>query len=558
MLNTEIETTTEQPKLMGVCQAFTETEIKNLHDEYWNRFNEHQILQKICTKLFRKNHIRTIADLEDNDDQKLHDQAEDIRSDFRMVQSSCVTKFEKRKKKVTHKKHDVMRDSNGDPITDGTNADGSPRYKYYTKDTVEYVDELEEVPLYDYKHSPCVIDRLEKVFHNAQVLPDFNAIRSKIGHTENFERGLELIREITKYYVFDDPEKFVRGFALLVCNAKAKGLNEQPKYPILFSIVSYDHGRGKGWFRDVVSESYDKMFECRSTLGSYKSLLDRDFNSIMLTRGFIKLDEKNSLDSKKNDELKTLITEPTVTVNRKHMEIKEARNLVTFFSCTNETVKDVVGLQQDRRIFESRLVDKVGEMPEEQLRSIMDELWRIMPCACPIAQQVIDEIRDDSLRELDAKMYEIISELFTHQDEFVKGKFISTIKMKECVKKIGNIRYMSVFDWCVENGIIRRYGNRSYGLSRKVLNEVLAKQTENERIVNGTSNSSADIEDIEEAIMPCVVPKSTASSTLKETVLAKFDELAKRDDIDDSIKARLANNRKLLEIGETLKKEVAV
>lgn len=116
--------------------------------------------------------------------------------------------------------------------------------------------------------------------------------------TPDFNRGLELIREITKYYVFDDPDKFVERFALLICNAKSKGLNKHPKWPVLFSLVG-GYGLGKGWFRDMIKSTYDEVFEAHSQPCSYSALLDTQFNALMMTRGFLCLDEKNGIDSKK-------------------------------------------------------------------------------------------------------------------------------------------------------------------------------------------------------------------------------------------------------------------
>lgn len=498
------QTQPTKPNMIGICQAFTDTELLELHKEYSKTYNAEQVMRKICTKLFRNERIRTLADLEDKDDEVLLARAMNIKSDFYSIQAQCVTTFKKRRKKIKHLKGDVKKDEYGNPITDGTNADGTPRFVCYDKNENEDTDILEEVPYYDYRTSPNLLEKLQRFIRGIQVLPDFDLIRAKLGGVEDFERGLELIRELTKYYEFEDPEQFVRGFAFLLCNAKAKGLNEKPTYPILFNIVGWEHGLGKGWLRDMTASTYDELFECRSTLTNYHTLLESEFNSVMTTRGFVKLDEKNMLDQRKNDQLKSLITEPEVSVNRKHFDLKQMRNLVTFFSCTNETIKDIVGLQQDRRLFEVRLVSRPKEIPEEKLRSLLLEIWRVLPCHCPIEHEIIDEMKEESVRVLDTKMFEIVSDLFNkYQDEFViGGKFISQRKMKEALKKMGNIRYMSVMDWCVQNGVIRKYVNGSCGLSKKVLTAVLESQKRIEGSINSEATPDTNMDDLEKVLFP--------------------------------------------------------
>lgn len=491
---------TTNTETLGICQALTMKDLEGLHKDYMLSLTPEKSLHDLCTLLFRKMRIRTISELDEQADERAKQVAMDIRSDFYKLQQGVVTSVKTRKVKVTHKKGDPIRDEKGNPLTDGTNADGSIRYQTYPRDTIDYVDEEYDVPYFDYLKSIYAWDKLKAFIKQEEVLPDFTIIEKKMSPTPDFNRGLELIRNITKYYEFEEPEKFIERFALLICNAKAKGLNKQPKWPVMFSLVG-KMGRGKGWLRNMIKDTYDEVFETRSQACKYKALLDTRFNSLMLTRGFLCLDEKNGLDSKMAEELKTNISEPTVLVECKGRDPKSVRNLTTFFSCSNETIKDVMGLQRDRRIVEFCVVGKKGEMPEQELRDTLIELWKTMPCECPVADKVINELLDESGEVLDTKMCEIVTDLFNnHSVKFLKGRYVNSHALKECVKEMGGVRFMPVLDWCLENGILRKQNNGSYTLLKKGLDDAIEKQKRNESI-DGTNvfdapNVPCDIDDL--------------------------------------------------------------
>ncbi len=163
--------------MLGRCQALNESDIKRLYDDYKVNYNAEQTLHEICTLLFRKAHIRTLGELEDADDEGANKKAMDIKSDFYQFQSECVTMDKTKNIKVKHKKGDVRRDDEGNPITDGTNRDGSPRFCLYAKDEIEYKEETVEIPFYDYKNNANALEKLRVFIKAQQVLPDLEQIQ---------------------------------------------------------------------------------------------------------------------------------------------------------------------------------------------------------------------------------------------------------------------------------------------------------------------------------------------------------------------------------------------
>lgn len=335
------KTPTGEKSIYGV---FTPDDVKKIHEDYKLTYSINAAMRKVGTALFRHYEIRALSILLDGNDEEKINLADRILSEFCAIQSMVVTKCVTKTKKIKHKKGDVIRDERGNPKTDGTNADGTPRFCLYDKDTVEYADVDDEVPYYDYQNNQHAYNELKKWLANLVVEPDFTELEKLTTQHIDYERGLDIIREITKYYQFEHPETFVNRFALLVCNAKSKALNKQPKWPVMFSLVG-ENGKGKGWFVTKLVGAYDKKFRTQSRQSSFKRLLSSNFNSVMMTRGFIHFDEKNGMDSSQAEQLKTLITEPTVEVERKHLDTKTLPNQTTFFSTTNESIKDIMGLQ---------------------------------------------------------------------------------------------------------------------------------------------------------------------------------------------------------------------
>ena len=456
-------------ELLGICRAITTDEITNLKAEYLLHRNSNQTVQELCNLIFRKVGIRTISELDSNEDESQKALLNNIITDFCLFASKTIVKHKPHNKKIVHKAGDFVVDSNGNKIL----ADDGSGYKTYDKTTVETIEEQLEIPYYDYTNKPADRDRLLDLLRNETVIPDLQAIRQQM-LPDNFEEGKKLIRKITKYFIFEEPETFVERFALLICNAKAKALNIHPKWSVLFSLVG-DFGKGKGWLRDMIAKTYDEVFYTKSNPGSYKALL-QDFNSLMLTRGFVLLDEKNGLDANQCEQLKTLITEPNILINQKYKDVKNVRNLVTFFSCSNESIKDVMGLQKDRRIIEFTLVGKNGEMPEQELHDLLIQLWKIMPVDCPVQDKVISELLEESTEVLDTRMEEILIELYRYWDAFTHGSFVNLHNYKETVKKnIGGVSHSKLFDWLIKKDIFKRQRNGAVTWSKKILDQHISE-----------------------------------------------------------------------------------
>lgn len=516
--NPPIETPTGVKSIYGV---FTPDEVKELHEEYKKTISINGALRKVGTALFRHHEIRALSMLLDGNDEEKVNLSDRILSEFCAIQSFVVTKNVNRQKKLHHKAGDFKRDANGDPIE----RPDKSGYETYKKDEVEYADVVEEVPYYDYQNNQHAYNELKKWLANLVVEPDFKELERQTTSNINYNRGLDIIREITKYYQFENQESFVNRFALLVCNAKSKALNKQPKWPVMFSLVG-ENGKGKGWFVSKLVGAYDKKFRTQSQKSSFKRLLNSNFNSVMMTRGFIHFDEKNGMDSSQAEQLKTLITEPTVEVERKHLDTKTLPNQTTFFSTTNESIKDIMGLQQDRRLVEFVLQQKNGEIPEDKMDSLLDELWDVMPCEHPDSDGIIHELLDESKHVLDAKMDEIADELFTSysQDFLESERLVNRSKLKQVVKShFSSVRFNSLYDWCLKNELLDENKN---GHVYRMKKNIAALHSRMEQMRNDAAcEHSASAQDFDESFD---IPQTKKNHpALESDNKLKLEELAK-------------------------------
>lgn len=463
--------------------GFKGSEINEMKENFLTYSNPEPILYGILTKLFRDARIRSLSNIDEKGGEELLSKRHDILNAFIGVQQlALVRKTTKRirvKTKV-HGKGEVILDDNGNPIP----AQGSNGHKTYTKDVYEtsVEEEESETPYFDVRNSTKAWKDIVKIAESFIVTPNFTNLYNKTCSNIDFNRGIEIIRNLANYYIFEDPEKFVKRFSLFICNAKARVLNIQPKWPVMFSLVG-TFGVGKSWFAEVLMNAHDEVFESQSCESKYSVILDR-FNAPMLTRGIIHLDEKNGLDMKSRETLKTYITGSKVPVELKNQQPKTVPNWATFLSTTNESIKDIVGLQQDRRIVEfsivGRKVDCNGrriEIDEQQLYDWFKELWMVMPIDNIYADEIKDELMDESGDVLDTTMYPIIRTLWTqHKDEFITNKNLRVKDMKEVLKKMGGIRANDVVNWCEAHGLWKTYNKGTRYIVHEKWDDIVSKQ----------------------------------------------------------------------------------
>ena len=488
-----IDNEPSKPVSEDLLYGFTLEELKRLGSEFHIHHNAERSFNDILTILFQREHIRSLASCNSADDESMKRKILDLKTNFYNAQMAVVVSPGTKKEKVKHKRGDVMRYDNGDPISDGTNADGSPRWKTYPKDTIEIKETEVDVPTYDIVATPSKYTLLKEVIESAVVPPDLDYLRRKTCSSMDYARGMEIIDRLADYYIFEDREKFKERFSLLVCNAKARALGYNPKWPVMFSMVG-QHGVGKGWFAKMLLKTYDEVFDTISVDARYDQLLGR-FNGVMLTRGMVHIDEHKGLDSDSREALKSYITEPKVSVELKGRDVKLYDNMTTLFSTTNETVLDVIGFQRDRRIIEFRLMGRktdangeVDEIPEDEMLSMLHEMWMVMPYEHPNPRKVIDELLDESGKRLDFSMGEIVATLFNeHAGDLYRGAtgYLNVSKAKAIVRPM-TVRWKDLRTWCEEQGIFRAYSSGGIYVNRKILQCLI------EDMLNPDTKASAD------------------------------------------------------------------
>lgn len=463
-----------------VFGLFSQKELEMLREEFLTTSNTHKAVLDILKPIFGKFGIRCFDELPSVDDEEAIKLRHEIQTIFYNVQRLVlVEKKLEPTEEILHMKGDPIRDEHGNPKIDPLNDKKVLLYK-----RTEYKKQVVMTPIYNPSRDYGVLDRL---LGESIIGTNFKELRSRLLDESklSYERGCEIIRELTNYYAFEDTDKFVDRFALLICNAKAKGLGIHPKFPVLFSLVG-EQNKGKGWFSKMIRDTYDKLFLTRSQKTSIGNILsDNRFNGVMMTRGFIAFDEKEGADSAKCEKLKTLITEPEVSIELKHKEARTVRNLVTFFSTTNEKIKGIMGLQKDRRIVEFVLKEKVKEMPEELMTKLLTELWEVMPAYHPHPDKIISELLYESEQVLDTTMEQIVAELFKNhkigmlsslQFEFCRNNnFIKTPYFKNCIKDLKYGRHEAIWDWMENKHLFKVYANGTVRINQYEVEQLLTK-----------------------------------------------------------------------------------
>lgn len=494
--------TSKQPEEEKLYGTFTPSELSKLRDEFLTTVNTHRAVRKLLTPIFQKNGVRCFDELSLSEDEECVEAMEMVQTAFYNLQMNVlVEKKEEATNEIAHLKGDPIRDEKGNPKIDPTN-----QTKVLTYKRTEYKTRIVDVPIYNPTRE---FGMLDKLLSSVVIPPNFKELRTKLLDPSkiSFDRGCDIIRELTKYYIFEDPEKFVDRFSLLICNAKAKGLGIHPKYPVLFSLVG-DFKKGKGWFSMMIRKTYDNVFKTRSQKSSFKRLLKKnDFNGVMMTRGFIALDEKNGADSAECEQLKTLITEPDVDISMKYKEDRTVQNLVTFLSTTNERIRGIMGLQKDRRIVEFVLKEKAMEVPEDLMTKLLTELWEVMPCVHPYSDKIIDELLNESKIIVDATMEQIVSDLFLKHktaplprlefDFCRKELFLKVPAVKNAIKDLKYGRHEAIWDWMESNKLMTSYDNGSWRFNKTNLEKFLKTNIPEEfgPLIDDNNASKNDKED---------------------------------------------------------------
>lgn len=362
------------------------------------------------------------------------------------IQSMILLRDKKKVKTVRHQKGDFKHNADGSIVV---KSNGDP--DTYDRLTVEETTEIEKVPLYPLDAQDTQ-DKLEKLVRTIMVLPDFDKLRKAYEFNTDLKRALSLISELTRYWKFDDPAKFIARFALFASNVKAKALGYDPKWPVLLSLVG-KMGIGKSWLSEKIAITADELFGTKSALTTYESLTSK-FNSQMMTRGILRIEEAVGLDKSMVEKMKIYITEPTVVIEPKGLERRTVHNEVSFLSTTNESVlASLSGNDQNRRVVEFQ-TSQIATIDEKHLLDILTEMWKVIPVKFPDEDDIKNQLLAETSTLLDSTMEDVVYDIFAHhKDEVVRGQRLMKHEFKTfCTQK--KIQVAKVTAWCQSKGIL--------------------------------------------------------------------------------------------------------
>lgn len=378
----------------------------------------------------------------------IHDQEKknDIMTAILNIQSMILLRDKKKVKTVRHQKGDFKHNADGSIVV---KSNGDP--DTYDRATVEETIEIEKVPLYPLDVQDTQ-DKLEKLVRTMIVLPDFEKLRKVYESNTDLKRALNLIAELTRYWKFDDPAKFIARFALFASNVKAKALGYHPKWPVLLSLVG-GMGIGKSWLSENIAKTSDALFGTKSSKSSYAKLTSK-FNTPMMTRGILRLEEAIGLDKAAVETMKDYITETKVEVERKGLDPQTFPNEVSFLSTTNESVlAPLSGNDQNRRVIEFH-ISKIATIDEKHLLEILTEMWKVIPVKFPDEDDIKNQLLAETSTLLDSTMEDVVYDIFAHhKDEVVRGQRLMKHEFKTlCTQK--KIQVAKVTAWCQSKGIL--------------------------------------------------------------------------------------------------------
>lgn len=313
------------------------------------------------------------------------------------------------------------------------------------------MEETKEVPMYPHDRAN-VQTNLVKRLRMIRVLPDYEKIRAKYESSIDLNRALGLIAELTRHWKFDDPAKFIARFAMFASNVKAKALGYNPKWPVLLSLVG-EMGTGKSWLAEKIAITADELFGTKSNKSSYAKLTSR-FNTPMMTRGILRLEEAIGLDKAAVETMKDYITGTEVEVERKGLDPQTFPNEVSFLSTTNESVlASLSGNDKNRRVIEFQM-SKIADIDEKHLLEILTEMWKVIPVKLPNEDAIKNELLIETSTLLDSTMEDVVYDIFAHhKDEVVRGRRLMKHEFKTlCTQK--KIQVVKVTSWCHSKGIL--------------------------------------------------------------------------------------------------------
>lgn len=458
--------------------SFTPTEIKTIHDNYLRFRNPITTLKEIMAKVFQKHGIRSISEIDSTtlDGEK---KQRAIIDEIQLVASLCVLKDVPRKKTVKHKKGDFKLDSNGNKIV---KSDGSG-YATYDANETETVDTIEFKPYWDYQHCCTEESRLGKLIEDYIAPFDKTRIVAKLSESINEDFAYERIRELTKYYKFEDEEFFIKSFAYFMSNLKSRTCGEEPPYPMMFSIYS-KQGMGKTWLVDTLRVVVDELFETHCVTSSFDKAFGR-FNSVLMTRGLITFSEAKGLTKADRDAFKRATTDNTIEIERKGHDTQTVKNMATFLCVANEPIlQQLTGLEMNRRILEFNLIDRTRD-EEGRLVKILDSdlraIFRDILMSIPFRLDetpILEHLASESSGMLTYNMSEILGDIFRSDFELKNQMAVHNIGMwkptmaqdTELISKNGCLRMVAfkkkcverkvpvnqVLEWMSENGIAKK------------------------------------------------------------------------------------------------------
>lgn len=420
-------------------------DLASLKEEWQAHGEEETIFNKIATSIFRPFNIRVYDEIVPKD---IHDEEmlTNIRKAFINAQEMVLTRLEKKVKTIRHEKGTTKMNPDKTPV-----VLPNGQYDIYDKTCIEDVEETKEVPMYPHDRAN-VQTNLVKRLRMIRVLPDYEKIRADYESNTDLNRALGLIAELTRHWKFDDPAKFIARFALFASNVKAKALGYNPKWPVLLSLVG-EMGTGKSWLAEKIAITCDDLFGTKSNKSSYAKLTSR-FNTPMMTRGILRLEEAIGLDKAAVETMKDYITGTEVEVERKGLDPQTFPNEVSFLSTTNESVlASLSGNDKNRRVIEFQM-SKIADIDEKHLLEILTEMWKAIPVKLPNEDAIKNELLLETSTLLDSTMEDVVYDIFAHhKDEVVRGQRLMKHEFKTiCTQK--KIQVAKVTAWCQSKGIL--------------------------------------------------------------------------------------------------------